>query len=411
MKALQKQPVGNFSKMMNTGHLKQPHTKEGDYMDLNKKNIKRILGLITFTALLCAILLNMKTVMKYMDSAWGMIFPFILGAAIAFILNIPMSFIEKRLFLNRKAQRVFIKKAARPLSLVLAILFVCVVIAIVFAVVLPQLGNTIESVSVAMRAFIPRAENFLIQYFGDNEYILDFINSIEISSAQILNSIKDFAFDGATNILSYTMSATKMVINGIVTFFIAIIFACYILVQKENLGRQFSKVISAVFNQRIVKKTNEVFGLSAETFSRFITGQCLEAIILGTMFFVIMLVFRFPYPLLVGVTMAFTALIPIVGAFAGCFLCAFLILMINPMQALAFIIIFFVLQQIEGNFIYPYVVGNSVGLPAIWVLAAVTIGGKLMGVVGMLIFIPLVSVVYTLFRKWVNKRLKEKKLL
>lgn len=154
----------------------------------------------------------------------------------------------------------------------------------------------------------------------------------------------------------------------------------------------------------------EIASLTHRTFAKFLTGQCLEAVILGTMFFVAMTLLRFPYPLLVGVLIALTALIPIFGAFIGCVVAAFLILMVSPMQALAFIVLFLVLQQLEGNFIYPHVVGGSVGLPSIWVLVAVTVGGSLMGIVGMLIFIPLMSVLYTLLRQDVIKRLEKKQL-
>lgn len=159
-----------------------------------------------------------------------------------------------------------------------------------------------------------------------------------------------------------------------------------------------------------MEKILTISSLSYKTFSRFITGQCLEALILGTMFFITMIIFRLPYALLVGVLIAFTALIPIVGAFIGCFVGAVLILMVNPMQAVFFVILFLILQQVEGNLIYPHVVGNSVGLPSIWVLFAVTVGGKLMGVMGMLIFIPLVSVLYSLLREWINYRLDVKKV-
>ncbi len=200
------------------------------------------------------------------------------------------------------------------------------------------------------------------------------------------------------------MSATMIVINGVMTFFIGFVFAIYILIQKETLGRQCIKVMNAFFPKKVVDKIYNVCSLSHKTFSKFITGQCLEALILGMMFFVSMTIFRLPYALLVGVLIAFTALIPMIGAFIGCAVGAFLILMVNPMQAVFFIILFLVLQQIEGNLIYPHVVGNSVGLPSMWVLFAVTVGGKLMGIVGMLVFIPLMSVLYTLFRELVNKR-------
>ena len=153
-----------------------------------------------------------------------------------------------------------------------------------------------------------------------------------------------------------------------------------------------------------------VCSLANSIFSGFVTGQCIEAVILGTMFFVAMTLFRFPYAMLVGVLIAFTALIPVFGAFIGCAISFLLILLVSPMQALLFLILFFVLQQIEGNLIYPHVVGGSVGLPSVWVLMAVTIGGSLLGVIGMLIFIPLVSVLYALFREWTYKRLKKKNI-
>ena len=178
--------------------------------------------------------------------------------------------------------------------------------------------------------------------------------------------------------------------------------------QKERLGRQVRKVLQAFMPAKRVARVIYICSLSYRTFSNFITGQCIEAVILGTMFFIVMSIFQFPYALLVGVLIAFTALIPIFGAFIGCIVGALLILMVNPMQALMFVIMFLILQQIEGNLIYPHVVGNSVGLPSIWVLVAVTLGGNLMGVAGMLIFIPLMSVAYALFREWVYRRLAKK---
>lgn len=256
---------------------------------------------------------------------------------------------------------------------------------------------------------LPKIQKWLEQTFQDQEEIVDYIKNLEFDWQNWLNTIKDFAWSGAGSVLSYTMSATMMVVNGVMTFFIAFIFALYILIQKENLGRQGKKLITAVFPKKVVEKILSVCSLSYKTFSKFITGQCLEALILGMMFFVCMTIFRLPYALLVGVLIAFTALIPIVGAFIGCFVGAILILMVNPMQAVFFVILFLILQQVEGNLIYPHVVGSSVGLPSIWVLFAVTVGGKLMGIAGMLIFIPLVSVLYSLLREWVNHRISVKK--
>lgn len=400
-------------------------------MDLNKNNVKKILGIITFTLILFAILINMGSVKDYFGFIWGIIFPFTLGGAIAFILNIPMSVAEKLLFpqtnepesekitgkesngqAGKKKNPSFQKlkrKIARPVSVILSILFVFLIIAVVLVVVIPQLGKTIDSIGVAMSAFLPKFQNWLETIFRDNKEIVDYISNIEFDWKSWLNGIKDFTLSGAGNVLSYTMSATMVVINGVVTFIIAFIFSLYILLQKENLTRQCKKLITAIFPIKAVDKICYIFSLSNKTFSRFIAGQCVEAMILGFMFFVAMSILRIPYALMVGVLIAFTALIPMVGAFIGCIVGALLILMVNPMQALLFVILFLVLQQVEGNLIYPHVVGNSVGLPSIWVLFAVTAGGKLWGVVGMLIFIPLMSVLYTLLREWVNIRIEKKK--
>ena len=210
--------------------------------------------------------------------------------------------------------------------------------------------------------------------------------------------------------MNTTMSAVSSIVSGFATFFIAFSFACYILFQKEKLHVQIRKVFFAFIPKQKVEAFLKICSLTYQTFANFFTGQCVEAVILGSMFVVTLSILKMPYALLIGTLIAFTALIPIFGAFIGCAVGCFLIFMVNPKQAILFIIVFLILQQIEGNLIYPHVVGGSVGLPSIWVLAAVTIGGNLMGIVGMLIFIPLVSVLYTIFREFVYLRLKEKNI-
>ena len=217
-----------------------------------------------------------------------------------------------------------------------------------------------------------------------------------------------FLKNGAGTMLNTTFSAAVSIVSGVSSFLIGFIFAIYILLQKETLSRQMKKVLEAFLPEPVVGRILDITALTERTFSNFLTGQCVEAVILGTMFFVALTLIRLPYGLLIGVLIAFTALIPIFGAFVGLAVGVFLMLMVNPMDALIFTITFFVLQQIEGNLIYPYVVGNSVGLPSIWVLVAVTVGGSMMGIVGMLIFIPLCSVLYALLRDGVNGRLGKK---
>ena len=240
--------------------------------------------------------------------------------------------------------------------------------------------------------------------------IYSWLESLTVDWESLLASAVDFVRSGFGNVVSSTISATKSIVSAVSAVFVAAVFAVYVLLQKEKLGLQCRKSLYALLPEQSAGKIVEICRLSHRVFSSFITGQCIEAVILGAMFFIVMTVLRMPYALLVGCLIAVTALIPIVGAFIGCAVGAFLLLMVSPMQALAFVVMFLVLQQVEGNLIYPHVVGSSVGLPSIWVLAAVSVGGSLMGVAGMLLFIPLTSVLYTLFREFVYKRLGEKGL-
>ena len=234
------------------------------------------------------------------------------------------------------------------------------------------------------------------------------VDQIQFQPDQAIKWGISFLGNGAGNMMNTTVSAVGSIISGVATFFIAFSFSCYILFQKEKLHLQIRKVFFAFLPKEKAKALLQICSLTYRTFANFLTGQCLEAIILGCMFCVTLSILRMPYALLIGVLIAFTALVPIFGAFIGCAVGSFLIFMVSPKQAILFIIVFLVLQQMEGNLIYPHVVGESVGLPSIWVLAAVTIGGNLMGIVGMLVFIPLLSVLYTIFREFVYLRLKER---
>ena len=374
-----------------------------DVMDLNKKNMKNLMILIVFAVLVLVGVQRIENLAAGFVFLMRIVFPFILGGAMAFILNIPMHFLEGRVFAKVKK-----KKLVRPVSLVLSILFVVAILQIVLVVVIPEIAATFAGISKNIEAFLPKLEQWLTEAFPDSEQLELWIESLEFNWDKILQSAVNFLKNGAGNVLSSTVTVAKTVISTLMNFFVGFVFACYILLQKEKLSVQVKKVLYAFLPRHAVEKTLQVAALSYKTFSNFVTGQCLEAVILGTMFFVSMSILHFPYALLVGVLIAFTALIPIFGAFIGCVLGTFLILVSNPVQAIGFVILFFVLQQVEGNLIYPHVVGGSVGLPSIWVLVAVTVGGSLMGVVGMLIFIPLSSVLYALFKGWVHKRLEDR---
>lgn len=375
-------------------------------MELNRDTINKIRGLILFTVITVIVGINYIKVLGLLAAAVNMAAPFILGAAIAFVLNVPMRRIESSLsHVLKKGSRLL-----RPVSMALSILLVAGVLFLVMFVVAPQLVRTLLGLQSSIPVFFGEVRQWLEQLFAENPQILINMEQIQIDWQQLFNDSLKFLKNGAGSMLDTTFSAAISIVNGMSTFLIGFIFSIYILLQKENLIRQIKKLLAAFLPKRTVEGIVRIAALTSRTFSNFFTGQCMEAVILGSMFFIVLVVLRLPYALLIGVLIAFTALIPVFGAFIGWAVGAFLMLIISPMDALLFSVVFFTLQQIEGNMIYPHVVGNSVGLPSIWVLVAVTLGGSMMGVVGMLIFIPLCSVLYTLLRDTVNERLKRRKL-
>ena len=380
-------------------------------MELNNHNIKKIIFIIAIGILIYTAVGHVDIVYAGIKWVIGLLFPFLLGMCMAFILNVPMRSIEHGLFGNYHGKYPkLIKRIRRPVSFVLTLIFILGVICIVILFIAPQLVTTFQTIINGIPAFFNRTQNSINDLVNEYQWIADKIGDIDIDWKDISTQLTTFLRAGAEGILSSTVSIVTSIVNGIVTFFLGLFFAIYILFQKEKLGSQCRKLLYAYLPEKRADRIVEIASLSNRTFSKFISGQCLEATILGTMFFIILTIFRLPYALLIGVLIAFTALIPIVGAFIGCIIGALLMLMVSPGDMIFFVILFLVLQQIEGNLIYPKVVGNSVGLPALWVLAAVTIGGGLWGVAGMLIFIPLLSVIYTLLREWAHVRLKQRKI-
>lgn len=378
-------------------------------MNLSRDTVKKIMFLIVFTILTAVVLFHFDLVLDGIGFLIGILTPFIIGIILAFIINLPMNFYERNIFTQKlKTKYGFIRKIARPVSLALSLLSIMGAIFLVFFVVLPQLYQSILSLGDTIQKFLSSIETLILQKFPENENIMELIQKVNFDWDKILENVISFLEKGAGDMISGTFSFAKGLINGIADFFIGFVFAVYMLLQKEKLRVQIEKVMRAFLKEAWIEKINMVCSLTYKTFSSFLAGQCVEAVILGSIFFVILGVLGFPYALLIGVLIGFTALIPMVGAFIGCVVSAFLILMISPVKALIFVCMFLVIQQIEGNLIYPHVVGNSIGLPSIWVLAAVSLGGSLMGIMGMLLFIPLVSVFYTLFKRYVYKKLKEK---
>ena len=373
-------------------------------------NMKNIALLIAGAIIMVWGLENLQVIFGLLGVLIGFLFPFILGFAIAFLINIPLRFIEKGLIkLFSSGKRKPNLKVIRPFSILIALALIISVIAGVTFVVMPQIGSTIMSIKDEIPMFMKKCEETMTHLSQNMPDVGAIINELGIDLEKITREFTVFLSNLGGKILSSSISAASSFFSGVVNFFIAFVFSMYILTGKEKLGSQVKHVLEAYLTDKRVAKINRVAKLVDETFSSFFAGQCLEAVILGLMFFVGMSLFKFPYAVLISTLVGFMALIPVFGAFVGCIVGALLILVVDPIKALWFVGFFLVMQQIEGNLIYPKVVGNSVGLPAIWVLVAVTLGAGMMGVTGMLLFIPGSSVIYTLLREDVRKKIISKR--
>ena len=374
-------------------------------MNWNKKDIIRIILMLCSVVLFAYVLFNFNRVSSMLSWLLGIFMPFVIGFAIAFAVNVPMKGFEKVLFRNESSKCYRFK---RPVCLVLS--FLCIIAVLTFAItmIIPEMSKTISAFAEKLPAAMDNVQNRAIKIMKDQPEIVAKIKSININWDAVVSSIVDAVKSGGGSVLSSTFSLASSVVGAVVDVLVGLFFACYILAQKETLEKQVKGIIYALFREDKADRMIQTCVLADRTFSNFISGQCLEACILGLMFFVAMTIFRIPYALTVSIIIAVFALIPVIGAFVGCFAGTLMILVENPKQAVIFLIIFIVLQQIEGNFIYPHVVGGSVGLPSIWVLVAVMLGGDLMGILGMLIFVPLFSVLYALSEEYVVKSLRDK---
>ena len=371
-----------------------------------KKNL--FTGSVLILLFIC--LYNFSSFIKIGKTLISVLNPFILGSAIAFILNVPMKKIEDSHFKAEKYQTDKWTKRKRSLSLLVTIFLAIVVIFFVLNLVIPKLSETVSQIVKQIPTGISRLSVWAEDLIAKFPILENAIISLTENWQSLVQSLTSTLRSSGTKLLSGGFSAVSGFFSGLTNFIIGFIFAIYILTSKDSLSVQIKKVIYALFSKKNANRIMEVSSLSYKAFSSFISGQCVEAVILGCLFFVSMLLLRLPYAPLISVLIAVLALIPIVGSFIGCGIGVLLILLESPVKALIFLVWFLILQQIEGNLIYPYVVGNSVGLPGIWVLVSVTIGGSLFGVSGMLVFIPLTAVIYTLFKRFIARRLRDKQL-
>ncbi|MDD2534258.1 MAG: AI-2E family transporter [Eubacteriales bacterium] len=328
--------------------------------------------------------------------------PLIQGMAIAYMLNLPMRGIEKQLGKIWQKQR----KGLRAVSLIFTLILSGGILAAVLMLLIPQLIVSVTDLGSRLPSLITQTSNWLNQTAAAYPWILEAFDSLHFTSSDLIAWFTQVISGNGAGWFSSTLNFVASAFGWVVSLMLSLIFAIYLLLAKDRLQHQLDRLLSAMLSMRMAQKIRGLAHLTHETFGHFLTGQFIEALILGGIFLVILIVFGFPYALLISVVIALTALIPMAGAYIGLLVGAFLILLINPWQALVFSLIFLIVQQLENNLIYPRIVGDSIGLPAIWVLAAVVLGGGLFGVLGMLLFIPLTSVVYKLLYGWVKQREK-----
>ena len=372
-------------------------------MKERKQAIKTVLAIIVFTILSIYLVYHAYVISNIFSRILSLLFPFILGCAIAFVINIPMRGIENLLFKDPSKK---IYKAKRPISMLLAYVFVVLIIVLVLFEIIPEMAETFTVLKEKVPEFVDKTKKWLLKYVEKFPEIKQQITDFEIDLDAIGNMFKN---NGST-ILSTTVSIFSSIISVVTNVVIGFVFSLYILSNKELLGRQVKMVVYALCKENVADELLVFSKIANTTFSKFFACQFREAIIIGCMFLLTMSVIGMPSAVTIGVLIVFTALIPVFGAFIGLFISCFMLFVIAPKYVIWFVIMFFVLQFIENNFIYPKLVGGDVGLSPIWVLLAVIVGGDLMGVVGMFIFIPLISVFYAYFRSIIYRRLRKKKV-
>lgn len=340
------------------------------------------------------------------DFLKGIFSPFIIGALLAFILNVPMRFFENKLgkLKNEKIRRIT--------AICMMLLAVVLVVAAVLLLLVPQIEETVKNLVEQLPDFFINVTERVNLFLEEHPQIRDILGLedgyLGVEWKTVVETVIGALESSISTILGSAVNLVSGLATGIVNTVFSIIFAFYCLARKETLARQGRKLLYSLLKEKYADELVRILRMTNSTFSNFITGQCIEALILGLLFVPAMAILRMPYIPLICVVIAVTALVPLVGAFAGCILGAFFILVNDPMQAVAFIVMFLVIQQFEGNVIYPKVVGESIGLPGMWVLLAVAVGGGLMGVMGMLLMVPIASVIYTLLREFTNSRVQQR---
>ena len=375
-------------------------------IDRNFKLFVRYLICIAITVLL---VLNVKTWIKLIDDLFAIAFPLLLGAIMAYAINIIMKKLETYWYPESKSQRV--NRLKRPICLFLSIFLLIAILVCIIRLILPELLEAFVVIGQEVPVYFDKIQTWFVEHSELFPQIAEEIGAVEVNWQEISQKILSYATSGVSTMLNSAVSMIGQLVGSLINIAIALVFAIYLLLNKEKLMKQFRMIEKAYFSEKASYRMNLFLDTAHECFTSFITGQCVEAIILGILCTVGMLLLGFPYAPMVGTLVGATALVPIVGAYIGALVGAFMIFTVAPVKALGFIVFILILQQIEGNVIYPKIVGSSIGLPGMWVLCAVTIGGGIIGIPGMLLGVPLTATAYRLLAYDVNERLKKKETI
>lgn len=385
-------------------------------MKLDRKNVRIILLIITFAVVLYTAAQNLAAIYGAVATVWNVFGVVITGLAMAFVLNVPLKLFENRVFYGMSEdRRPYVRKMRRPVSLVCALVVTLGVIVILIAVILPQLTATVAEVASQLPNYINSVVQWLKDFLAGFGITIDALEDFSVDWDKVFSDLTTYLKEGSANVSESAASAGSSVvstvtdvggsvISTVMNTFLGLIVAVYVLAQKERIGHFMKRCIDAFLPHRASSAISRIASMASETFSNFVAGQFTDSCILGVLCYVCMRIFRFPYPEVISVVIGVTSLVPMVGSFIGEVIGALLILIVSPIKALLFIVMVLAIQQVDGAFIYPRIVGKSVGLPGVAVFCAVIVGGNVAGVLGSLLGVPVCALLYALLREAVDAR-------
>lgn len=383
-------------------------------MKLDRKNVRTILLIIAFAVLLYTAAQNLASVYGAVRAVWRVFGVVITGLAMAFVLNVPLKLFENRVFYGMSEdRRPLVRKLRRPVSLVFALVVSLGLIGILIAVVLPQLTATVAGVAARLPEYISSAVNWLNDFLAGFGIEIESLKNFTVDWEKVFSELTTYLKEGSANVDGSTVVDTvtgvgTSVVSTVMNTFLGLVVAVYILAQKERIGRFTRRCIDAFLPQKAASGLARIASMASETFSNFVAGQLADSCILGILCYICMRIFRFPYPEVISVVIGVTSLVPMVGSFIGEVIGALLILIVSPLKALLFVVMVLAIQQVDGAFIYPRIVGRSVGLPGVAVFCAVIVGGNVAGVIGAMIGVPVCALIYALLREAVDARLRRR---